>query len=158
MKDTCSLEPSHNIPQFVISVGIGFKFFVTVCPIFSTPPPSPFPTSARLLNPEWATFVSSKEAITLRQDLLAAIFQHLHLWAAYLTPHMITGTICQHSHLFLLCREALWPDESKMLPASNKCSTFSPVTKHYKCSVPENGNATSCPKPKLQTPQLTERV
>ena len=96
--------------------------------------------------------------LTLRQDLLAAIFQHLHLLAAYLTPHMITGTICQHSHLFLLCKEALWPDESKMLPASNKCSTMSPVNKHYKCSVPENGNVTSCPKPKLQTSQLTGRV
>ena len=95
--------------------------------------------------------------LTLRQDLLAAIFQHLHLLAAYLTPHMITGTICRHSHLFLFCREALWPDESKMLPASNKCSTRSPVNKHYKCSVPENGNATSCHKPKLQTSQLTER-
>ena len=51
------------MPQFVISVDIGLKFFVTVCPIFS-PPPSPFPTSARLLNPEWGTFVSAKEAIT----------------------------------------------------------------------------------------------
>ena len=39
VNDTCSLEASHNIPQFVISVDIGFKFFVTVCPIFSTPPP-----------------------------------------------------------------------------------------------------------------------
>ena len=78
------------------------------------------------------------------------------VWAAYLTPHMITGTVCQHSHLFFLCREALWPDESKMLPASNKCSTLSPVTKHYKCSEPENGKATSCHKPKLQTSPQTK--
>ena len=63
---------------------------------------------------------------------------------------MITGTICRHSHLFLLYREALWPDESKMLPASNKCSTMYPVNKNYKCSVPENGNACH----KLSQPQI----
>ena len=40
------------------------NFLSLSVPFFQPLPPSPFPTSARLLNPEWATFVSSKEAIT----------------------------------------------------------------------------------------------
>ena len=103
------------MPQFVNSVSIGLKFCVTVSPIF-LPPPSPFPTSApRLLNPEWGTFVSAKEAITdVTSEVAGTHFSTSPPPGAYSTcpphftycmPHcfLIGHTICQQCHIPPLC-------------------------------------------------------
>ena len=75
------------------------KILVTVCPIFS-PPPSPFPTSRPDCSIQSGGHLSQlkRPLLTLRQELLAPIFQHSSTSGGiFHAPHF---TYCMLASLF----------------------------------------------------------
>ena len=136
------------------------NFLSLSVPFFQPLPPSPFPTSARLLNPEWATFVSSKEAITDVTSRLAGCHFStspppcisLLTWS----PAQFVDTATSSSSAEWLC-------------GLMKAKCCRPVTSVQRCPLSTNIINAAClkmempqvvPTPnraKLQTSQLTER-
>ena len=77
------------------------KILVTVCPIFS-PPPSPFPTSRPDCSIPSGGHLSQlkRPLLTLRQELLAPIFQHSSTSGGIFHAPHFTYIVCARLTLF----------------------------------------------------------